>query len=88
MDATNPNNTLIFLDEQKSFERFRRALRRGDQIVLDDLFESVSQHAAAAALADRSMPFDVMLLCMLLEERKEVRRLRALVEEALTAAAP
>ncbi|HUJ77213.1 MAG TPA: hypothetical protein VL359_20275, partial [bacterium] len=64
--------------------RFRRALRRSDQVALDDLFAAARQHLAAAAYAAHALPFETFLLSMLLEEHKEVIRLRHLVEGLLT----
>lgn len=81
MGRTLPSVTQDFLVEEQSFSRFRRALRRSDQLVLDELFASARQHLAAAAYAAHALPMEVFLLAMLLEERKEVRRLRALVEQ-------
>jgi hypothetical protein len=81
MGRTLKSITQVFLEEEQSFARFRRALRRSDQIVLDDLFASARQHIAAAAYASHALPFEVFLLSMLLEEHKEVVRLRQLVEE-------
>lgn len=66
--------------EEQSFGKFRRALRRSDQLALDELFISARQHLAAAAYAAHALPFEVFLLNMLLEEHKQVRRLRAEVE--------
>lgn len=85
MGRTLPTITQIILQEQESFARFRRALRRNDQLVLDDLFAAAHQHLAAAAYASHALPFEVLLLSMLLEEHKEVVRLRRLVEELLSA---
>ena len=81
MGRTLPSITQVFLQEQGAFSRFRRALRRSDQLVLDDLFAAAHQHLSAAAYASHALPFEVFLLAMLLEERKEVIRLRELVEE-------
>ena len=81
MGRTLKSITQVFLEEEQSFSRFRRALRRSDQLVLDDLFASARQHIAAAAFASHALPFEVFLLSMLLEEHKEVVRLRQLVEE-------
>ena len=81
MGRTLKSITQVFLDEEQSFARFRRALRRSDQLVLDDLFASARQHIAAAAYASHALPFEVFLLSMLLEEYKEVVRLRQIVEE-------
>lgn len=81
MGRTLKSITQVFLEEEQSFARFRRALRRSDQLVLDDLFASARQHIAAAAFASHALPFEVFLLSMLLEEHKEVVRLRRLIEE-------
>ena len=75
MGRTLPSITQAFLQEQDSFSRFRRALRRSDQLMLDDLFNSAQKHLAAAAYAAHALPLETMLLAMLLEEHKEVRRL-------------
>jgi hypothetical protein len=80
MGRTLPSITQDFLEEQQSFARFRRALRRGDQLALDDLFASARQHLAASAYASHALPFEVFLLSMLLEEHKEVMRLRQRVD--------
>jgi hypothetical protein len=81
MGRTLASITQAFLDEETAFSKFRRALRRSDQLVLDDLFASARQHLAAAAYASHALPFETILLCMLLEEHKEVIRLRQFVEE-------
>ena len=86
MNTILPPTAETFLKEQESFARFRRALRRQDQLVLDDLFAAAGQHLAAASLALHATPMEILLLCMLLEEKKDVGRLRAIVEEALAAA--
>ncbi len=80
MGRTLPSITQAFFMEQQSFARFRRALRRSDQLALDDLFSAAQQHLAAAAYASHALPFEVLLLAMLLEEHKEVMRLRAALE--------
>jgi hypothetical protein len=76
MGRTLPTSTQIFMQEEAAFARFRRALRRSDQLALDDLFTSAHQHLAAAQYAAHALPFEVLLLSMLLEEHKEVLRLR------------
>ena len=81
MGRTLASITQAFLDEETAFAKFRRALRRSDQLVLDDLFASARQHLAAAAYASHALPFEIILLCMLLEEHKEVIRLRQYMEE-------
>jgi hypothetical protein len=83
MGRTLATSTQVFLEEQGAFSRFRRALRRSDQLVLDELFASARQHLAAAQYASHALPFEVFLLAMLLEERKEVVRLRSAYEALL-----
>lgn len=81
MGRTLASITQVFLQEQAAFARFRRALRRSDQHALDDLFASARQHLAAASYASHALPFEVFLLAMLLEEHKEVMRLRQMVTD-------
>ena len=84
MGRTLPSATQVFLQEEAAFARFRRALRRTDQLALDDLFTSARQHLAAAQYASHALPFEVFLLSMLLEEHKEVRHLRQQMEDILS----
>ena len=76
MGRTLPSATQVFLKEQESFLRFRRALRRSDQKAFDDLFAAAHKHLAAAAYASHALPFEIFLLSMLLEEHKQVLRMR------------
>jgi hypothetical protein len=80
MGRTMPSITQAFIEEEQAFTRFRRALRRSDQQALDDLFASARQHLAAAAYASHALPMETFLLSMLLEQHKEVMRLRTEVE--------
>lgn len=76
MGRTVSSITQTFLEEKAAFSRFRRALRRRDQQALDDLFAAARKHLSAASYASHALPFETFLLAMLLEEHKEVRRLR------------
>jgi len=84
MGRTLPSTTQVFMQEEASFGRFRRALRRSDQLALDDLFTAARQHLAAAQYASHALPFEVFLLSMLLEEHKEVMRLREQMSTVLS----
>jgi len=81
MGRTLPSITQVFLQEQDSLLRFRRALRRADQNALDDLLDAAQKHLSAAAYAAHVLPFEIFLLAMLLEEHKQVIRLRAALEK-------
>ncbi len=76
MGRTVPSMTQVFYQEQESFSRFRRSLRRQDQLALDDLFAAARKHLSASAYASHPLPFETFLLAMLLEEHKETQRLR------------
>ena len=80
MGRTLPSITQAFQHEQQSLARFRRALRREDQRALDDLLASSRRHLAAAAYASHLLPFEVMLLAMLVEEHKQVIILRQQID--------
>lgn len=81
MGRTTASITQVFLEEKAAFARFRRALRRQDQLVLDELFADAQQHLAAAGYAAHALPFETFLLAMLLEERKRSRRQARMIED-------
>ena len=55
------------LDE---WSKFKRALRKEDQLIIEGLFADARYHAQAGAYLAPTDPFSAMLLSMLLEERK------------------
>lgn len=83
MGRTLPSATQSFIHEQEAFRAFRRALRRSDQFVLDDLFSAAHHHLGAIAYASHALPFEVLLLAMLLEEHKQVLRLQRTLEDLI-----
>lgn len=50
--------------------KFKRALRKEDQQIMEGLFADARYHAQAGAYLAPTDPFSAMLLSMLLEERK------------------
>jgi len=76
MGRTLPTITQLFHQQAEALSRFRRGLRRSDQLVLDDLLAAAQHHLAAAAYASDMLPFELFLLAMLLEEHKELLRLQ------------
>lgn len=71
----------VILDEQVAFADFRRALRREDQRLFDSLFANARKHTAAISQASHALPFEAILLAMLLEQSREIERLRRLLDE-------
>ncbi len=84
MGRTLPSATQVFQIEEQSLQRFRRALRRGDQRALDDLFNCAQLHLAEAGYAAHALPMEIYLISMLLEEHKQLLALRSQVEELKT----
>jgi hypothetical protein len=80
MGRTLPSITQVFQGEEESLTRFKRALRRSDQRVVETLLTSASQHLAAAAYAAHPLPMEIFLLAMLLEHQKKIELLEARVE--------
>ena len=66
---------------EQCISKFRRALRKEDQRAFDELWTHISKHLMAVNLANHLLPFETFLLAMLLEEHKEIIRLRGMVEE-------
>ena len=85
--------------ERQRWQKFRRALRRQDQVHLDRLFESARLHLQAGVYASNPWPLESMILSMLLEHQKalcaleeQLKRLEQLLRgmpgEALTKISP
>lgn len=83
MGRTLPSFTQLILNEEDALTKFRRALRKQDQDAFDDLFRAARYHVAACAYASHLLPFEVMLLAMLLEEHKRVMHLQVLLERLM-----
>jgi DNA-binding response OmpR family regulator len=81
MGRTLPSITQVFLQEQEVLARFRRGLRRSDQLVFDELLVAARRHLAAAAYASHLTPLEIFFLSMLIEEHKEIMRLERRLEE-------
>ncbi|MDX1378215.1 MAG: hypothetical protein R3307_05150 [Anaerolineales bacterium] len=80
MGNVTPTITDILHREEANLAKFRRALRREDQLIFDDLFVAAYKHRAAAGYAGHLLPFETFLLAMQIEDHKEVLRLRRKVE--------
>jgi hypothetical protein len=76
MGRTLATANQLFQEEQAALTRFRRALRREDQLVLDELFALAHRHLPAISHAAHISPFETLLLSMLIEEHKAVLELR------------
>jgi len=75
MGRTVPTFTNIIDDEVASWGKFRRALRAEDQEAFDDLFRAARIHLAENFYAMRTIPFESIIMSMVLEQQKHLRRL-------------
>jgi len=70
MGRTVPTFTMVIHEQESHWRKFREALRREDQEVFDELFRAPKIHLAACAYAVNPIPFENIIMSMLLEERK------------------
>ena len=70
MGRTLPTFTMLVNEALIEWGKFKRALRKEDQEVLEALFAHARYHAQAGAYLAPADPFSAMLLSMLIEERK------------------
>lgn len=77
MGRTLATANQLVLEEQQAFADFRRALRKEDQRAFDALFAYARLHTTAISQASHALPFESILLAMLLELWKELERLRS-----------
>jgi hypothetical protein len=66
--------------EYEDWKKFRRALRREDQQVLDRLFDRARIHVQAGSYASRPWPLETILISILLEQEKGLANLRVELE--------
>jgi len=81
MGRTLVTATQIILDEQREFGDFYRALRRADQQAFEELFSHARKHTAPISMASHALPFEAVLLAMLLEECKKSNQLSQQLDE-------
>ncbi len=84
MGRTLPTYNMLILQEleKDEWKRFRRALRKDDQEIFDELFLAPKTQMQAGAYASNAKPFETMLICMLIELRKELKVLEERVARA------
>lgn len=76
MGRTLPTTNQLIQQEETAFANFRRTLRQADQRHFDALFAAARLHTAAISQANHALPFEAILLAMLLEQQKQIDRLQ------------
>jgi len=76
----------VLEEEFQEWRKFRRGLRKEDQLFLDRLFERARLHVQAGVYASRPWPFETILISILLEHEKAIvelkEKLRTLEKES------
>ena len=72
MGRTVQTFTWLNHEYEARWRKFREALRKEDQEILDELFQAPKLHLAACAYAMNPIPFENMLMAMLVEEHKRI----------------
>ena len=67
--------------EVQALERYRRALRREDQVYFDEIVSMIHKHMLACTQADHLLPIEIFLFTVLLEQQKEISSLRTQMGE-------
>ena len=81
MGRTVPTFTNIIDGELASWSKFRRGLRKSDQELFDEIFRAAKLHLAENFYAMRTIPFESIIMSMLLEQRKLIKKLQDRVEQ-------
>ena len=66
--------------ELRSLARFRMTMTEEDQEALDELLHSVREHWPLQPAAAHLISMDLLLLTMLVEQKKEIKRLHSSVK--------
>lgn len=88
MGRTIASITQTWLQEEAALKRFERALRKDDQLLLEELLVLSRQHLAEASYASNLYPLDMYLIAILLEVYKELKALQRQVAQAEASADP
>jgi len=83
MNTPTPTITEEIHREQENLAKFRRGLRLEDKIAFDDLWVAAYKHRSAAKYAGHLLTFETFLLCMQVEDHKEVMQVRELIHEVV-----
>lgn len=78
MGRTVPTFTMVLQQELESWSKFRRGLRKEDQDALDDLFRAARLQLASSAYAARPIPFESIVMAMLVAQQRRIASLEAL----------
>lgn len=76
MGRTLPTQIQLLHEAEEEWRCFRRALRREDQELFDNLWSYARHHSPAASMAERLLPFEAHCLSMILGLAREIREIK------------
>lgn len=75
MGRNNDTFTLLIDRNREAWSKFRRALRKEDQELFDEMWRAPKLHLAAGAFIASELPLESIFMSMLLEQYKKIRYL-------------
>ena len=72
MGRTLPTIVQFIHFEEEQWKAYRRALRREDREIFDALWRSVRHFAVSSQMANRAIPFEALLVSMILGAYKRI----------------
>jgi hypothetical protein len=75
MGRNNDTFTLIIDRNREDWSKFRRALRKEDQELFDEMWRAPKLHLAAGAFIAAEIPLETIFMTMLLEQYKKIKYL-------------
>ena len=75
MGRNNDTFTLVIDRNREAWGKFRRALRKEDQELFDEMWRAPKIHLAAGAFIANEIPLETIFMCMLLEQYKRIKHL-------------
>ncbi len=82
MGRTVPTYRMVLEHVVKKWDNFRRALRRGDRESFDEMMNKARMHSSASTFNIQIDPTESMFMSILLEQEKEIDKLKGKVQEA------
>ena len=75
MGRNNDTFTLVIENNRNAWSKFRRALRKEDQQLFDEMWRAPKVHLAAGAFIASEEPLNTIIMSMLLEQYKQIKKL-------------
>ena len=75
MGRNNDTFTLVIDKHRETWGKFRRGLRKEDQVLFDEMWRAPKLHLAAGAFIANEVPLETILMAMLLEQHRRIKHL-------------